>query len=410
MSMHMHDRDDGNDGDNMDDADEVTKQGIQAFYADDQTRAIACFSRATQLNPHHQVAWLWLAYCVDDTEEQRQCLERVVAINPNNEAGKRASADLALLTPLPVLLPPSGLLPPQRSIQAPLPPGEVAPNGPVIDHPPVDEAYSYTVPGQNVSVIERADSPGTSVEVIEYRNLSGSDDVHIAQQLFFAQQVGMRLRQVRIILRKGEAIIEGGTLHFMKGNIAIDTSMGGIGGLARKLASKYLARETMFKPRYRGTGELHLEPSFGHFIISYLDREKMVIDSGMFYASEGSVDIGVAMQQHLSATLVGGENLFQTRLSGTGWCVLCSPVPSNEIVRYQLHNEKLCVDGNFALLRKGNIDFRVERSRRSLHSSLTSGEGLMQTFTGTGEVWIAPTQSVYEYLKQRGERGGTTSD
>ncbi|NJN65479.1 MAG: AIM24 family protein, partial [Chloroflexaceae bacterium] len=129
---------------------------------------------------------------------------------------------------------------------------------------------------------------------------------------------------------------------------------------------------------------------------------KMVIDSGMFYASEGSIDIGVAMQQHLSATLVGGESFFQTRLSGTGWCVLCSPVPSNEIIRYQLQNEKLCVDGNFALLRKGNIAFRVERSRRSFRGSLTSGEGLMQTFTGTGEVWIAPTQSVYEYLKQTG--------
>ncbi|NJN66910.1 MAG: hypothetical protein HC884_09415, partial [Chloroflexaceae bacterium] len=306
----------------MDDADEITKQGIRAFYAGDRTQAIAFFLQAAQLDPHHQIAWLWLAYCTDDIEEQRQYLERVVAINPNNEAGKRASADLALLTPLPVLLPPSGLLPPQRGIQA-APPGSGAWTGPVIDHPPVSEEYSYTVPGQNISVIERADSSGTSVEVIEYRNLSGSDDVRIAERLFFAQQVGMRLRQVRIALRNGEAILEGGTLHFMKGNIVIDTSMGGIGGLAKKLASKYLARETMFKPRYRGTGELHLEPSFGHFIISYLDREKMVIDSGMFYASEGSIDIGVAMQQHLSATLVGGES-FSRPGCRDGWCVLCS--------------------------------------------------------------------------------------
>ena len=31
-------------------------------------------------------------------------------------------------------------------------------------------------------------------------------------------------------------------------------------------------------------------------------------------------------------------------------------------------------------------------------SSAVSGEGLLQTFSGTGKVWLAPTQGVYEQL------------
>jgi uncharacterized protein (AIM24 family) len=46
-------------------------------------------------------------------------------------------------------------------------------------------------------------------------------------------------------------------------------------------------------------------------------------------------------------------------------------------------------------LRKGNIEYRVEKSNKSLLGSAISGEGLLQTFSGTGEVWLAPTQSFY---------------
>ena len=59
---------------------------------------------------------------------------------------------------------------------------------------------------------------------------------------------------------------------------------------------------------------------------------------------------------------------------------------------YVLDNEKLSVDGNFALMRHDSVDFKVEKSSKGI------GEGLLQTFSGSGKVWIAPTQGVYEKL------------
>lgn len=60
------------------------------------------------------------------------------------------------------------------------------------------------------------------------------------------------------------------------------------------------------------------------------------------------------------------------------------------------------MDGNFALMRTGRIDFSVEKSTRSLLGTITSGEGLLQTFRGTGSVWLAPTQDIYQRLRSGG--------
>ncbi len=78
--------------------------------------------------------------------------------------------------------------------------------------------------------------------------------------------------------------------------------------------------------------------------------------------------------------------------------VLYSPVPQDEIIRYQLTGDKLSVDGNFALMRSEQINFRAEKSSKSWAATSVSGERLLQTFEGSGYVWIAPTQGVYEKL------------
>ena len=64
-----------------------------------------------------------------------------------------------------------------------------------------------------------------------------------------------------------------------------------------------------------------------------------------------------------------------------------------------MKNDVLKVDGNFAVLRTGNIDFTVERSAKTLVGSAVSGEGLVNVYRGTGQIWLAPTIKVYNYLK-----------
>lgn len=70
----------------------------------------------------------------------------------------------------------------------------------------------------------------------------------------------------------------------------------------------------------------------------------------------------------------------------------------SEIDVIDLANDTLRVDGNFAVLRSANLDFTVERSAKTLIGSAVSGEGLVNVYRGTGQVWLAPTLKVYDNL------------
>ena len=261
----------------------------------------------------------------------------------------------------------------------------------------------------NLFVSDALETSGAKFEVLTYRSLAGSDNMAVANMIHKAQHSGVRLKQVRITLADSEVILEAGALHFQKGDIIIESKVGGVGGLFKKAVSKKLTDESAFKPTYRGSGEIYLEPGFGHFILLFLEDEEIVADKGMFLACQSSVEVGVATQKGLATGLLGGEGFFQTKLSGRGVCVLQSPVPGKEIIKVSLNDETLQVDGNFALLRKGNVEFTVKGATKSLIGSMTSGEGLLQTFHGTGEVWLAPTQSVYQQLALSGIGGMASS-
>ena len=254
----------------------------------------------------------------------------------------------------------------------------------------------------NLQVLDSASNSKLKVEVLGYKFLSGIKDVSTAQAVFFANQNGLQLKQVRITLNKGEAMIEAGALHFMQGQIEVENKIDGMAGIGKAVINKFIIKEATFMPRYRGTGEIYLEPSFGHFMIYQLNNEEIIVDKGMFYCSEGSLNVGVAVQKNISSALFGGEGFFQTQIKGAGICVFELPVPRDEVLCVHLNNETLKVDGNFALMRTGKIDFTVEKSTKGILGTLTSGEALLQTFRGTGKVWLAPTQSVYQKMRMGG--------
>nr|ADI87702.1 hypothetical protein LW2_0270 [uncultured Nitrospirae bacterium MY2-3C] len=203
-----------------------------------------------------------------------------------------------------------------------------------------------------------------------------------------------RLKQVKVTMKNREILMESGALHFMKGDILIEIPTGSAGGIFKRAVASVVTNEAVVKPLYKGSGEIYLEPSYSDYILINIDNTQLIADKGLFYCCESSLQVGAASQKNLMTGLAGGEGFFQTLIKGTGICVLQSPVPLREIMQVQLDNDTLKVDGTFALLRIGDIDFTVERSTRTLLGSAASGEGLLQVFRGTGQVWLAPTLGV----------------
>jgi len=251
-------------------------------------------------------------------------------------------------------------------------------------------------------IASRVAEDGTTVRVLELKELKGSADPKLAEALFFAQQAGMTLKFVEITLRDGSFQLEPGSLYFMKGNLQLST--GTNGGIARGLMRALLSAETFFINTVRGTGTIYLEPTFGHFLIHDIkeERQELVADRGIFRAGSGGLRVKAEAVRSLTGAVLGGEGLFQTRISGRGIAVMYSPVPAGELVIAKLENETMQVDGDFALMRTAPVSFSVEKSTKSLFGSAMSGEGFLNVYKGTGRVWLAPTQGVYERIADAG--------
>jgi len=243
-------------------------------------------------------------------------------------------------------------------------------------------------------------------QILEYENLDGATDAETVFGLNAIRQSGIKLKQIRIILDDSAVKLEPNFLSYMKGNVGIikknieiKNKTGGLLGFGRKIIVSKLTGETEFKPTYSGRGEIFLEPSVGHFALVELEDDEIIVGDNMFYGCDGGIEVNVATQENVPSEFLGNEGLYQIRIEGSGIVALKVPVPETEIFKCILIDDTLKVDGNFAILRTGNIEFSVEKSSKSITGIMDSGEGLVNIYRGTGEVWLAPTKNIYKDLK-----------
>lgn len=230
-----------------------------------------------------------------------------------------------------------------------------------------------------------------SITVFEYdHDLSVKPDT--AMHSYYAAKMNVRKRQVMFELNgKNSVIIQAGTMQWMAGNVTAGTNIKGVGDLAKKFVGSKVTGESAVKPKYSGEGYLMLEPTYRHLLVEDISAwDGMVIEDGLFLGCESTVDLKTVARKSLSSTVIGGEGLFNTCLSGTGYAVLESNVPREELIEVILNNDVLKVDGNFAIAWSRSLDFTVERTTKTLIGSAASGEGLVNVYRGTGKVWMAP--------------------
>lgn len=250
----------------------------------------------------------------------------------------------------------------------------------------------------NVKVIDSSQNKNCRIDILEYQSLNGLNNSSKAENLYFMNKQNIRAKQIVIYLNNDTIKTEPGALSYMQGNIEMVSGLNA-GNIIGKMFSSKVTGEEMAQPEYKGTGMIVLEPSFKHFVVLELQaNEDVIVDKGMMYACQGSVTTRPIMQKSVSSAVAGGEGLFQIYIKGTGLVVLELPVPMEEVDIIEMTNDTLKVDGNFALLRSASMNFTVERSAKSLLGSSISGEGLVNVYRGTGQVWLAPTIKVYEIL------------
>jgi len=195
------------------------------------------------------------------------------------------------------------------------------------------------------------------------------------------------LKMVRVDLQNSAFRYESGGMYYMRGNLELEANLPSAGGFLKAMVTK----EHIVKPVIRGTGTVYMEPTFGEFTVLDLKGEEWILDKGAYYASEMGIEIGMFTNKSISG-LFSGEGFFQTRVAGIGKVVILSSGPLEEI---ELNNEKFVVDGPIAVARTSGINLSVAKAAKGMFSSFTSGEGIVNTFTGTGKIYIAPVANRY---------------
>ncbi len=63
--------------------------GKEAARKGHRTRAHDLFRQAVEVDPYHEMVWLWLASVVETDEDRRVCFENVLELNPSNLTARR---------------------------------------------------------------------------------------------------------------------------------------------------------------------------------------------------------------------------------------------------------------------------------------------------------------------------------
>ena len=197
---------------------------------------------------------------------------------------------------------------------------------------------------------------------------------------------------VEVVLNNESVTLESGALYYMLGTITVESKVPSIGGFLKA----GVTGENVFKPIYSGSGKIMLEPSFNDYHVIELKNETYILDQGAYVASDGNVEVS-AFRNKLMTGLRSGEGMFQTKVSGTGQVVVQAQGP---IQMMELNNDKLSVDGTFAVARSESLDYSVQKVTKSLLGAATSGEGFVNVFEGSGKVLIAPVPSYANMLSR----------
>ncbi len=216
-----------------------------------------------------------------------------------------------------------------------------------------------------------------------------------AQKEYFASRMNVKLRQVEITLNGTKTVkTQAGSMQTMAGSVEMNTGVTNAKGFLSSMVKAAVTEETAVKPEYKGVGTVILEPTYKHILLQEVSDwgpGGLVIEDGMFLASEGTVEHKLIKNtQDLGTALLSNEGLYNLSFTGSGVVALESYVPLEELVEYSLENDVLKVDGNMAVCWSGSLQFSVEKATKSFLGSLASGEGVVNVFRGTGKVWVSP--------------------
>lgn len=200
---------------------------------------------------------------------------------------------------------------------------------------------------------------------------------------------GDNLQIVTCELEPNERVYaEAGTMVYMSGNMMFEArAKGGVmKGLKRKLSG-----ESFFLTEFTPTQS----PGFVGFggnapgtikAIDLTPGKEFMVQKDAFLCAENSVNLDMAWQKKLGASLFGGEGFILQRLSGSGTAFIHA---TGDFVEMDLQpGQTIKVDTGSVVGWDASVTFDIQRAG-GLKSMMFGGEGIfLTTLTGPGKILL----------------------
>lgn len=213
----------------------------------------------------------------------------------------------------------------------------------------------------------------------------------------------------RLALSRGETVkIENGSMVYSRGvEIAggLNAKKKGLSGVLGAIGRSLTSGESMFITTATGTaddGEIAIAPPIPGKIVSLQvgGQQQYRLNTGAFLACDSTLDYSM-VNQGISRALFGGTGgLFVMETNGTG-TVLVSAF--GDILQLDVTPDApLTVDNEHVVAWDASLGYRIEVASGMF--GFTTGEGLVNTFSGYGRVYIQTrnlqnlAQAMHPYL------------
>ena len=198
---------------------------------------------------------------------------------------------------------------------------------------------------------------------------------------------------IEIRLEKGEsAYIQRGSMVYHSTGVSLNTRLNakgrGLGKVMGALGRSLTSGESMWITQAvsdEDNGFIALAPNTpGEVIALQLGQYQYRINDGRFLAMDGCCQYSMQKQSVGKAIFAGTGGFFVMTTEGTG-IILCNSFGS--IKKLELNNQEITIDNSHVVAWSTTLDYDIHLEN-GLMQSIGNGEGIVNTFRGSGEIYI----------------------
>lgn len=250
----------------------------------------------------------------------------------------------------------------------------------------------------NVRLLDEENLKDIKIKIYEKDISFTGGNIPLAQDIYYAQKLGLKLRHIEAELNGGSLAFDGSKYRSSIGEVKFDRIRLGAKDIFQGIIRKN-NNEDFFWPAVKGFGSVSLNDTVRYLhMVRCAQPRRFIFENGVYLASAGNFKFGTAADVKMGSMVLSKKNVFQMSLEGQGLVILELPVHPSELEFCKVEvGRPVRVNGQQVIYREGNVKRNV-RMASTIFGSLASGTGFIEEYTGDGIVVLAPTLNVFDVI------------